>query len=139
MKVCVGCGLFLTILLRHMKRQFFVFLSILAATAAMAHRQTTLSDATDASAECEMIIQSRLNILDKVKYEIELLPALPEKWKDGSVEGICARGGFEVSMTWKDGRVSEARIHSKKGGKVRVIYNGTEKVLQINKGKTKIL
>ena len=46
-----------------------------------------------------MILQSRLNILDKVKYEIELLPALPEKWKDGSVEGICARGGFEVSMT----------------------------------------
>lgn len=88
---------------------------------------------------CEMILQSRLNILDKVKYEIELLPALPEQWKDGSVEGICARGGFEVSMTWKDGRVSAARIHSKKGGKVRVIYNGTEKVLQINKGKTKIL
>ena len=62
-----------------MKRQFFVFQSVLAATAAMAHRQTTLSDATDASAECEMIIQSRLNILDKVKYEIELLPALPEQ------------------------------------------------------------
>lgn len=101
MKVCVGCGLFKTILLRHMKRQFFVFLSVLAATAAMAHRQTTLSDATDASAECEMIFQSRLNILDKVKYEIELLPALPEQWKDGSVEGICARGGFEVSMPGK--------------------------------------
>lgn len=115
----LAAAFFLTILLRHMKRQFFVFLSVLAATAAMAHRQTTLSDATDASAECEVILQSRLNILDKVKYEIELLPALPEQWKDG--------------------RVSEARIHSKKGGKVRVIYNGTEKVLQINKGKTKIL
>lgn len=86
---------------------------------------------------CEMLVQSRLDIMSDTKYRIELLPALPAQWKDGEVKGLCARGGFVVDMSWKDGKAVKASIYSKAGGKVAVKYNDAEKVLKIKKGKTK--
>jgi len=86
---------------------------------------------------CEMLVQSSLDILSSPNYTIELLPALPPQWKDGEVKGLCARGGFVVDMTWKDGKVVKASVYSKTGGKVTVKYNGIEKVLSIRKGKTR--
>lgn len=66
---------------------------------------------------CEMLVQSSDGL-------IELLPALPKAWKDGSVSGIRARGGYEVSMMWKDGMVTNAVLTSTVGGAVIVKYNG---------------
>ena len=60
--------------------------------------------------------------------QIELLPALPRQWKDGSVSGLCARGAFEVSFSWKNGEVTEFTLSSKAGGTalVQSIINGRQ-------------
>lgn len=61
----------------------------------------------------EMLVQSHNNA-------IHLLPALPDSWQNGSIKGLCARGGFSIDMTWKEGIVTELTIHSELGGNCRL-------------------
>lgn len=74
-----------------------------------------------AAALAEMIVQSQDD-------EIYLLPALPEKWNEGSIRGIRARGGFEVSVEWKDRKVVQADIVSLIGNECRIRCNSTVSV-----------
>ena len=54
---------------------------------------------------------------------IEVLPALPDAWKDGSFQGMKARGNFEVSAAWKDGKITRLEIVSHSGGELKIKYS----------------
>ena len=66
--------------------------------------------------------------------EISLLPALPTDWKDGAVSGLRARGGYEVSMHWKDGKLQSAKIHSINGKSFTVRYGDKTTKFDIKPG-----
>lgn len=51
---------------------------------------------------------------------VHLLPALPSKWKNGSVTGLKARGGFEIDIEWEEGIINHVKIQSNSGGIIRV-------------------
>ena len=78
---------------------------------------------------CEMLIQSQ-------DGRIELLPAIPEEWKDGAVSGLCARGGYEVAFEWKDGKVRDCSIKARQNGSVTLLYNGQQKTIKLKANQT---
>ena len=66
---------------------------------------------------------------------IELLPALPSAWKNGSIKGLVARGNFVVNMQWQEGKLVSATLLSKKGGTCKVQYREKEMALKTIAGK----
>jgi len=79
----------------------------------------------------EMLLQS--STVNR-KSSIHLLPALPSPWASGSVTGLRARGGFEVDIEWKDGRVTEYKIRRLPGlppATVTVHVNGREETVDV--------
>ncbi|ETZ20198.1 hypothetical protein N824_08270 [Pedobacter sp. V48] len=65
----------------------------------------------------EMLLQSHDGCID-------LLPALPDAWKNGEIKGLKARGNFTVDMKWKDGKMIKFTIRSAKSEKIKIRVNG---------------
>jgi hypothetical protein len=65
---------------------------------------------------------------------IILLPALPDAWPSGSIEGICARNGFEISIFWKDKTLQSVKVLSKLGNSCTLNYKGRETLFKTEKG-----
>lgn len=61
----------------------------------------------------EMLVQSHDGV-------IHLLPALPDAWPNGAVTGLVTRGGFVVDIAWKNGELTQVKLHSRLGGVARL-------------------
>ena len=76
----------------------------------------------------EMLLQSHMGF-------VHLLPALPDAWCEGSINGLCAKGGFEVDITWREGKLLNAEITSKSGERCSLRYGDSTLNFNTKKGK----
>ena len=77
----------------------------------------------------EMLLQSHAGFID-------VLPALPDSWKQGEVRGLCARGGFEVGLKWQQGMLQSVVIKSLAGEPCTLNYHGKTLRFDTKKGQT---
>lgn len=85
-----------------------------------------------AAAVLDMLVQSETD-------KIYLLPALPNAWPSGTLEGVCARGGFTLSLTWKNGVLTQTEITAKQGGKTLLVYGTKEWDVVLKKGQKSVI
>ena len=98
-----------------------------------AHSHVQVGDMMGTSlAMIELLIQSHTET-------IELLPALPAKWKNGKVKGFCARGGFVFDFEWKDNKLTTASVYSRAGGICNIRYGSKMTKLSTESGKTYVI
>jgi len=90
----------------------------------------------------EMLLQSHNRAagpeseISNLKFEIELLPALTAAWPTGFVKGLRARGGFEVDLAWKAGKLASATFRGITGGKALVRYGDRTVNLALARGES---
>jgi alpha-L-fucosidase 2 len=76
----------------------------------------------------EALIQSRWM---QEFSEVELLPALPDQWTDGSIEGVCVRGGVVVDMRWRAKKIVSLKLRAIEDGAIRLISPTGQALAQI--------
>lgn len=77
----------------------------------------------------EMLLQSHLGFL-------HILPALPQAWNEGYVQGLLARGGFEVELDWTNGELNKATIKSNAGEECNLLYKDAKLSFKTKKGRS---
>ncbi len=83
----------------------------------------------------EMLVQN-------VDGKILLLPSIPDNWsKEGTAVGFRAFGGLTIDMSWRDGRITDLKLYSSKGGRYKICLghdtdNVIEVVMNSNESKT---
>ena len=80
----------------------------------------------------EMLIQSHAG-------EISLLPALPEAWVGGSIKGVRARGGLEVDMEWRQGRLDKVVLKPQVSGTFMIRYKQKSGQVKLEAGVNVVL
>ncbi len=77
----------------------------------------------------EMLMQSHDGV-------IQLLPALPDQWKDGKIKGIVARGNITLHIEWKNSELCFVEFHSSQDGLIQYRYKETKRSIYLEKGKS---
>ena len=75
-------------------------------------------------------------MLQSSPQAVKLLPALPKAWANGSVEGLRAKGGLTVSLSWKDGKLEKAAITADFPYQGEVSCQGAKAALSLAAGET---
>ena len=78
----------------------------------------------------EMLVRDR-------PQEVELLPALPEAWKSGFVDGVRLRGGLRARLAWSDGRLESVRLTATGTVARNISYGGRKYRVQLQRGETR--
>lgn len=84
------------------------------------------------SAMAEMLVQS-------FEGEVILLPALPDAWKDGSLQGIGIRGGHHMNLIWMDGRPVRVELLAGRKERLTVRFRETQCTVECRPGETAVL
>lgn len=87
------------------------------------------------AAIAEMLLQSHVP-LKRNRFEVQLLPSLPSALTTGTVKGLRARGGFVIDLSWEDGKLTEVRVFSEKGGKLTLRIGDHTASFNTKMGKT---
>ena len=78
------------------------------------------------AAIAEMLVQSHTEYC-------ELLPALPDAWKKGNVNGLRLRGGITVNISWDDGKLMEAELTANQDTEIKIRYKDVIKSIPLKK------
>ncbi|XAR52882.1 Alpha-L-fucosidase [Bertholletia excelsa] len=80
------------------------------------------------AAVAEMLVQSTVK-------DLYLLPALPrDKWANGCVKGLKARGGVTVNICWNEGNLREVGLWSKHQNSIQLHFRGTKVTVELATG-----
>lgn len=84
------------------------------------------------AAIAEMLVQSTTE-------RIVLLPALPKSWPEGSIRGLCVRGGAEIALEWQDGQLKKCSLKAKQELQTQMLYRGKKTCVSLAAGEEKVI
>jgi alpha-L-fucosidase 2 len=78
-------------------------------------------------------------LLQSTSDTITLLKALPREWKDGSITGLCAKGGLTIDLVWENHGIKEVNISAKKDYQGIIVYKDKKKEITLKKGEANVI